>query len=101
MNPDPAPPDGPKPAADDLMEEAVLSRYFAYYGTYAVDRNAGTVTHHLLGSLEPSWVGTDQVRKLEFLGPDRLQLMAEIAADDALEAAGASGSNVLVWERVR
>lgn len=99
-NPDPALLDGPKPGTDDLMDW-VASRYVAYFGTYSVDWDAGTVTHHLSGSLEPSWVGADQVRKLEFLEPDRLQLMAEIPADNALGAIGASGSNSLVWERVR
>ena len=42
---------------------AQVSRTFiSYYGTYAIDAAASTVTHHVEGSLRPSRLGTDQLR---------------------------------------
>ncbi len=83
-----------------LDPTAAISRvsktFFAYYGTYTVDEVAGTVTHHVRGSLAPTWVGTDQVRKFELLGNDRLSLSATMGDDTNV-----AGENVLVWERVR
>jgi hypothetical protein len=40
----------------------------AYVGTYTVDPEKGTVTHYVLGSKFPNWVGTDQVRHFRFSG---------------------------------
>jgi len=54
----------------------VSRTYIAYYGRYTVDVDAGTVTHHVQGSLRPTWVGTDQIREFELLGSDRLSLTA-------------------------
>src|SRR5262249_38236556 len=42
--------------------------YIAYFGTYEVDEQAGTVVHHVLGALNPAWVGGDQVRRMAFDG---------------------------------
>ncbi len=57
-------------AAD--VREAFLG-YLGYYGTYEVDADARTVTHHVLGSWHPNWVGTDQVRCFLVEG-DRLKI---------------------------
>jgi len=62
-------------------------RHFSYYGTYTVDPAARTVTHHVMGSSSPAWVGTDRVRSFEFEGPDRIVLSA------------AESENRLVWIR--
>lgn len=62
-------------------------RHFSYYGTYTLDREAGTVTHHVLGSSSASWVGTDRVRSFVFEDPDRVRL-STIESD-----------NELVWVR--
>lgn len=86
-------------SADELLAQ-VGTMFFAYHGTYSVDEPAQTVTHHLQGSLYPTWVGTDQVREFEFLGDDVLQLTA-IIEDRITESAGATGTHVLLWERVR
>ena len=40
--------------------------YIAYYGTYEVDEAAGSLTHHVKGSLFPNWIGEDQTRLYEF-----------------------------------
>ncbi len=49
-------------------------RHFSYYGTYEVDEAAQTVTHHVLGSTAPTWVGTHRVRNFVFEGKDRIVL---------------------------
>jgi Lipocalin-like domain len=55
-------------------EEAfvALKDYIAYFGTYTVNEQAGTVTHHRADNLQPGESG-DLVRRYEFVG-DRLVL---------------------------
>jgi hypothetical protein len=65
----------------------MIRRHFSYYGTYAVDEVAQTVTHHVLGSVSAAWVGTDRVRSYVFEGPDRIVLSP------------AESDNRLVWAR--
>jgi hypothetical protein len=62
--------------AEMTPEEAriALKDYIAYFGTYTVDEQAGTVTHHRLDSIQPGDSG-DLVRRYEFIG-DRLILRA-------------------------
>ena len=74
--------------------------FFAYYGTYTVDESAGTVTHHLEGAMDQTYMGTDQVRGFEFVGDDTLLLTA-INDDELAREAGLNGTSVLTWERVR
>ena len=40
--------------------------YTAYYGSYAIDVDAQSVTHHVEGSLLPNWIGRHLVRYFEF-----------------------------------
>ena len=76
-------PDRKKFASDDLKAgtpeeiKQAYEEFDAYCGTYTVDENKGTVTHHLEGAKFPNWVGTDQVRYFE-LEDDRLQIKATI-----------------------
>lgn len=42
--------------------------YGAYFGSYEIDRDAGTVTHHIIANLNPDLVGTQQKRFFEFSG---------------------------------
>jgi hypothetical protein len=70
-------------------EEAkhALTDYIAYFGTYTVDEQAGTVTHHRLDSIQPGDSG-DLVRRYEFAG-DRLVLRPP-------------GSTMeITWERIK
>jgi hypothetical protein len=60
-----------KPTADEALR--VYLGYLAYFGTYTVDEAASAVTHHVEGSLRPSYAGTDQLRPATFEG-DRLIL---------------------------
>jgi lipocalin-like protein len=55
-------------------DEAALAitGYIAYFGTYSINEQAGTVTHHRHASIQPGDSG-DLVRRYEFIG-DRLVL---------------------------
>ncbi len=66
-----------------------------YFGTYAVDVDARTVTHIVEGSMAPDWIGTKLVRSFRFLDPNRVEL--GVVPDAQLMATGL----VLVWQRVR
>ena len=59
------PPDDPADAPPQHM---------AYWGTFSVQEAAGTVTHHVIGADRPNWLGSDQVRRFRFDGPDTLIL---------------------------
>ena len=73
---------------------ALVTGYVAYFGTYTVDAQAGTVNHHVQGALIPQWVGTTQVRHYEFAGRT-LTLRVPL---DQLGSHLQSGA--LVWERL-
>jgi len=55
-------------------DEAALAitGYIAYFGTYSINEQAGTVTHHRHASIQPGDSG-DLIRRYEFIG-DRLVL---------------------------
>ena len=63
----------PGPDADDDEPDAY---YIAYSGPYDVDEQARTVTHHVLVSVIRSWLGTAQVRQVQFREPGTLVLTA-------------------------
>ena len=70
-------------ASDDLKAGTIeeikqaYDNFDAYCGTYTLNENRGTVTHHVEGAKFPNWVGTDQVRHLELKG-NRLEIKATI-----------------------
>jgi len=70
-------------------EEAkiALTDYIAYFGTYSISQEAGTVTHHRHDSVQPGDRG-DLVRRFELDG-DRLPLRA---LNSTLE---------VTWERIK
>jgi hypothetical protein len=83
--------------AENARDEyhAILRGYIAYFGTYEVDENAGTVTHHVHGSLIPDWVGTDQIRLFEFCDDNQrliLRTPPSTLRGDVLRGE-------LIWER--
>jgi hypothetical protein len=53
--------------------KAAYLNYLAYFGTYTVDENRHIVTHHVEGSLVPSYTATDQERPFTIEG-DRLEI---------------------------
>ena len=65
----------------------------SYFGTFTVDEQNQTVTHHLVGAWLPNWVGSDQTRRFE-LTQDRLILRTPPLTIDGVQMTGQ-----LVWER--
>ena len=78
-------------AAEPTPEEAkdAITGYLAYFGTYTVDEQARTITHHRKGNINPGGVGDDVVRVYVFESNDRLVLTP------------AGSTNKIVWERAR
>jgi hypothetical protein len=76
-------PDRPRFTSDDPMAgttdeiESAYRGFDAYCGTYTIDKETKTVTHHIQASKFPNWIGTDQVRSFE-LRDGRLILKADI-----------------------
>jgi hypothetical protein len=67
--------------------KTALTDYIAYFGTYTIDQQAGTVTHHRQDSIQPGDTG-DLVRRYEFTG-DRLVLR------------GLNSTLEVSWERIK
>lgn len=67
---------------------AAWPNYFGYFGTFTVDADAGTVTHHVDHGWFPNLTGTEQVRNYRFEG-DQLVLDADTAW----------GRVRVIWER--
>jgi lipocalin-like protein len=51
---------------DEIRE--MVAGYIAYFGTYDVDEATRTISHYVLGSLIPGWVGTSRKRNYELAG---------------------------------
>ena len=69
----------------------VILGYDSYFGRYAVDEKAGTVTHHVEGSLFPEDLGSAWVRPFTLKG-DTLTL--RLTGEDGL-------TRTLVFQRMR
>jgi hypothetical protein len=80
-------------ATHEEIKEA-FEGFEAYYGTYEVDIEQGTVTHHIEGCRFPNWEGTDQMRFFELSG-DQLHLRTT-----PYMGYGKEWVWCLVWERV-
>ena len=77
----------------DELRAAAYRRYLGYYGPFVVDEAAGTVTHVVEGSSNPSWVGSKQLRYFE-LSADNAQLTLSLRD-------GTRTTQTLVWKRSR
>lgn len=84
-------PDVKRPRASAVMtpQEAftAVKDYIAYFGSYSVDEQAGTVTHHRQDSLQPGDTG-DLVRRYEFI-------------DDQLVLRAPNSTLEVTWERIK
>lgn len=64
----------PGPYEDDDQEPDAY--YIAYSGPYDVDEQARTVAHQVQVSVIPSWLGSTQIRQVQFGDPGTLVLSA-------------------------
>ena len=78
---------------------AAFKGYLGYYGTFDVNEEEMSVTHHIISAWFPNWAGGDQKRFYEFsqdpLSGKRLTLKTPPQIIDGSEATG-----MLVWESV-
>ena len=84
-------PDGPSGAKNNSRAQG---GYDAYFGTYTIDDEKGSVTQHLLGSLSRENVGTVLTRAME-AQDDTLVIRLETMAAD-----GTTVTRTLTWRRV-
>ena len=73
--------------------KAAFEGFTAYFGTYEVDEEKGSVTHYVSGALLPNVVGKRQVRFFEFKDN---QL---ILSTPPMPWGGEQKTGVLVWRR--
>jgi hypothetical protein len=73
---------------------AAFDGYLAYFGAYTVDSCRGIIVHHLEMSLNPNWIGGDQVRYFD-LQEDRLTLKTPPMVQGGVERVA-----TLVWGRL-
>ena len=66
----------------------------SYFGTYSLDEEAGTVTHHIESAWYPNWSGGQQIRFFELEG-DRIRLSTPPILIDGIVA-----RVHLIWERL-
>jgi hypothetical protein len=57
-----------------------MGGYEPYFGTFAVNAAASTITHQIFGALQPRFSATDQVRQFTTSG-NRLTLRPPAAAN--------------------
>ena len=60
---------------------AAVNGYDAYFGTYSIDENAGTLTTHLEGSIAPSNIGGTYVRDVRVVGNELMIQLQTTAVD--------------------
>ena len=77
----------PEPTPEEAKD--AITGYLAYFGTYSVDEQARTITHHRKGNINPGGVNDDVVRTYVFESNDRLVLTP------------AGSTNTIVWEQAR
>jgi hypothetical protein len=82
----------PGPYEDDQKPVAYA---IAYSGPYDVDEQARTVTHHVQVSVIPSWLGTTQLRHVQFREPGTLVL----SATEQSPRDGVMTTTTITWSR--
>jgi len=76
------------------QQARAFQTYSAYYGNYRVDAAQKILTTRVVGALDPSWVGSDQVRHFSFEGT-RLVLRTNLMKLDSTTQAVGN----FYWER--
>jgi len=71
--------------------ETALQGFLAYFGTYSVDERGQVISHYVLRSSYPGFVGRTLTRVYTF-EQDRLTLTAPSPADDSIRE--------LIWQRI-
>jgi hypothetical protein len=86
-------PDVP-PTIDGALASAVPG-FLGYFGTYEIDGALGVVTHAVIASSFPAWVGSQHRRRFAIDGDD-LTLSDDLMTSDGVAVAAST-----TWRRVR
>jgi hypothetical protein len=78
----------------DAAFSAAVPGYLAYFGTYEIDEQRRVVTHTVIASTFPPFVGAQNHRRFEVEG-DRLILRDDLTTSDGVAVAAAT-----IWQRV-
>lgn len=79
----------------DAEYRVAYQGYTGYFGTFTVDANASTVTHHVQGASVPGWPGQDQLRYYEFSGDTLTLRTPPMRGND-----GEKAVHTLVWRKI-
>jgi hypothetical protein len=84
-------------SAPPAEQVAAFESYFQYAGTYEVRQHQGRaqVVHHVTHSLNPNFVGSDQVRNVDFAADGTLTL----SASDTVPGSDVPRHHRLIWRR--
>ena len=84
-------------SAPEAERLAAFESYFQYAGPYAVRLHEGQpqVVHHVTHALNPNFVGTDQVRNIDFAADGTLTL----SASDTVPGTSVMRHHRLIWRR--
>jgi Lipocalin-like domain len=84
-------------SAPEAQRLAAFESYFQYAGPYEIKASAGQqqVVHHVTHSLNPNFVGTQQVRNMVFAPDGGLTL----SASETVPGTNAVRHHRLIWER--
>lgn len=84
-------------SAPEAERLAAFESYFQYAGTYEIREQGGRrqVVHHVTHSLNPNFVGTDQVRNMDFGADGTLTL----SASDTVPGTAVARHHRLIWRR--
>ena len=85
------------PVATPAEAQALLRSMLAYAGTYTIDTQAKTVTHHIDVSWDETRTGESHVRTYKLEG-NRLTLTTQPSRDPA---SGKMTVRTVIWERVK
>ena len=75
--------------------KAAFETYQAYYGRYKIDEREHVVTHTVIQSLLPNWIGTEQRRQYRFKDGNLILRTPPILIG------GRRLTGELVWEKIR
>ncbi|MEX1038124.1 MAG: lipocalin-like domain-containing protein [Acidimicrobiia bacterium] len=84
-------------AAPESERAAAAAGYLNYAGTYRLE--GSTVVHSVEMSLFPNWIGTDQVREMEW-APNNNGGTDLILAAASTSSRGETVTNRLIWRRL-
>ena len=74
--------------------KTAIEGFLAYFGTYEIDEEKATVTHHVRGGSFPNWVGSDHIGFFEF-SRNRLTLRTRSIQVDRVAV-----TSLMIWERM-